>query len=229
MSSTLIYPQGIFRRHEIPVAEYLMSHKQALIDEFIAGYADLSDVTQDKRIQNMLGDRPVNELEMLETKVGDQIVHDVDSWKTFPFKYEHKDANIYVETDEQSASKYPTAYKLVKGFGANCPIAGYSCFAPQTALHRHTGVENRYGQYIRIHIPLIIPEGDVFFECNGEEITWSDIFGFNNQLVHSAYNYSDEYRLVFILDLDRVSIGMPPGESYNRELELNPKPFIRNK
>jgi aspartyl/asparaginyl beta-hydroxylase (cupin superfamily) len=102
--------------------------------------------------------------------------------------------------------------------------------APNTVLNRHTGPENRTGRFIRIHIPLIVPEGDVFLEVNGEEVKWDDLFGFNNQFVHSAYNNTDQYRLVFLLDLDREFIGMSPGEPWDERFEeLAIQPFVRKK
>ena len=93
---------------------------------------------------------------------------------------------------------------------------------------RHTGPENRNGKYVRIHIPLIIPEGDIFLEVNGEEVDWGDIFAFNNQLAHSSHNYSSEYRLIFLIDLEREFLGMPPGSVYDARLEKYAKPFLRN-
>ena len=103
--------------------------------------------------------------------------------------------------------------------------------APNTVLHRHTGPENRTGEYIRIHIPLIIPEGDLFFEVNGEEIDWSDIFAFNNQLAHSAHNLSNEHRMIFLIDIRRSRVGLPPGEPFNpdRHLYSMTQPFVRKK
>jgi hypothetical protein len=72
---------------------------------------------------------------------------------------------------------------------------------------------------------LIIPEGDIFLEVNGEKVDWSGLVGFNNQLAHSSWNLSNEYRLTFMIDLDREFIGMPPGSLYDDRLEKYAKPF----
>jgi hypothetical protein len=235
--TTTSWPQAIYKRSEIPVADYLMSYQQALTDEFIAGFDSLEHAIQTRGIDNLdrrkFGiplDYTVNQI---KTKVPgtDTYEPNVSSWKSVGFRYERHDNQVDISytLDENSeyAKCYPTAYKLIKEFGAHCPIANYSCMAPHSILHRHTGPENRTGKYIRIHIPLIIPVGDIFLEVNGEEVNWSDLFGFNNQLAHSSHNLSPYYRLIFLIDLDREYIGMSPGNVYNPMYERLAKPFIR--
>ena len=107
-----------------------------------------------------------------KSKDSDEYKPDLEltSWKNIGFRYERHteemDVNFTLSAESQYAKYYPTAYKLITEFGDKCPIANYSSFAPHTILNRHTGPENRNGKHIRIHIPLIIPEGDVFFEVN---------------------------------------------------------------
>jgi len=232
MARQLEYPQRYWRRDEIPVADYLMSHRQSLRDEFMAGFDTLEEAIKAQG-RNTL-DRPDQDPEMaaqfIRTKDDyGQLKPSLESWKNISLKYENKPANIFQMVTEADASKYPTAYKLVKEYGDDCPIANYSCLAPNSVIERHTGPENRDGEFVRIHIPLIIPKGDVFFECAGEEITWDDIWSFNNQLPHSAHNYTNEYRLCFLIDLRRSAIGMPPGPKYSKRHEVLCPPFVREK
>lgn len=137
-------------------------------------------------------------------------------WQAVMLKYTNEYANVKTLFPEID-TKFPTAYKLLEEFGDDCPIALYSCMAPQTVLNRHTGPENIEGKYIRVHVPLIIPKGELFMEINGDFVTWDDIFCFDNQFVHSAHNYTDEWRLIFFVDFNRESIGIPPGLPYNEE------------
>jgi hypothetical protein len=236
-NSWINWPQAIYKRSEIPVADYLMSHQKALTDEFLADFGNLKDAIETRGVANL--DRRQHGVPLEETasyiqtksSVTNEYENNVESWKSIPFRYERHDnvidSSYSLDENSEYAKKYPTAFKLTKEFGEHCPIANYSSMAPNSILHRHTGPENRSGKYIRIHIPLIIPKGDIFLEVNGEEVDWSDLFGFNNQLAHSSHNLSSEYRLIFLIDLDRVHIGMSPGKQYYPIYEKFAKPFIR--
>lgn len=237
--------KDIYLRHEISIGDYLMSHQQALRDEFMQGFDSLESAVKARCVQTMtrqyrsdmgLSEEKVKALDnLMQTKSddSDEFKPDLElkSWKSIPFRYERHtedaDINYTMNPESDYAKFYPTAYKLITEFGDKCPIAQYSTFAPNTILNRHTGPENRTGKYIRIHIPLIIPEGDVFLEVNGEEITWKDLFAFNNQKPHSAYNLTSEYRLIFLIDIEREHIGLPPGKEYDPADEFNIKPFVR--
>jgi hypothetical protein len=240
MASDLVLPKAIYHRNEIPNADYLMSFQQKLRDEFLQGFRSLEQVsnyigrpTLDRRGVGV----PLEETEYLiksKSQNSEEYETNIRGWLQVLFKYnrgeDNSPMNYKMSPQDGRALKYKTAYGLVQEFGEYCPIAHYSIMAPNTVLDRHTGPENRTGKYIRIHIPLIIPEGDVFLEVNGEEVTWNDLFGFNNQFVHSAHNYTNEYRLIFLIDLDREHIGMSPGEPYSEKFkELETIPFIRDK
>jgi Aspartyl/Asparaginyl beta-hydroxylase len=229
-------PQAIYKREEIPIADYLMSFQQDLIDDYMEGFSSLKEAilaqsfpVLDRRERG----QPLHETEhLIKTKdENGEFVPNVNAWQSGGIRYRHPDANIKSELDAKlpKAKKWKTACKIVEEFGEDCPIANYSAIAPNSVLGRHTGVENRTGVFVRFHIPLIIPIGDVFLEVNGEETTWDDCFAFNNQLPHSAHNYTDEYRLIFLIDFRRSRIGMPPAPAYDKRLELLAKPFNRNK
>jgi hypothetical protein len=234
------FPQGIYHRGEIPVADYFMSLREPLIKEFMRGFNTLEKAIKTRGTNNLdrqhMGvaiDRLYNVIRTLDPE-SQEYKNNFDAWKSIGFRYECHDPetipdiNWTMEENHIYAKLYPTAYGLVKKYGKYCPIANYSVMAPNSVLVRHTGPENRHGKYVRIHIPLIIPEGDIFLEVNGEEVNWSDIFAFNNQLAHSSHNYSSEYRLIFLIDLDREFLGMPPGSVYDERLEKYAKPFLRN-
>lgn len=233
--NNFVFPQAIYKRKEMQqIGDYLMSFQQNLIDEFMAGYASVKEactktgrMTMDRRQYGI--DLRVSSSILKTKNANGELKISPNSWKTVLFRYEKHfegyDVSYTVPEDHDYINRYPTACKLIKEFGANCPIAEYSSMAPNTVLERHTGPENRDGQYLRVHIPLIIPEGDIFLEVNGEVVDWSDIFGFNNQLAHSSWNMSPHYRVIFLIDLDREFIGLPKGEPYDPRLEEFAKPF----
>lgn len=220
----------IWRGDEIPIAGYLMEFQDALRKEFLDGFDSLEDAckkyTTDNLDLRMFGvglDETQQGVEIKNPETG-KFERNYTGWKSIQFKYGRHDEFIDFEfqrsDNDRIAKKYPTAHKLVKEYGEFCPIANYSILAPQTILNRHSGPENREGKFIRIHIPLIIPEGDIFLEASGEEVTWDNIWGFNNQHTHSAYNFSDEWRVVFMIDLDMAHIGMEPQAPFDPSIDL---------
>jgi hypothetical protein len=239
MSEQVEFPQAIYRRDEISVADYFMSLREALTNEFMAGFSTLEEAvntrgynTLDKQDLGISMDRMYGFIRTLDDG-SQEYKNNFDSWKTIGFRYECHDPNTCDvdwtrEEDDIYSKLYPTAYGLVKKYGKFCPIANYSIMAPNSVLVRHTGPENRDGKYVRIHIPLIIPEGDIFLEVNGEEVNWSDLFAFNNQLPHSSHNLSPHYRLVFLIDLEREFLGMPKSPPYDERYESQARPFLRD-
>lgn len=239
-------PQAVFRRHEIPIADYLMSFQDALLKEFLDVWGSLTSFhkygknsyAETKNIQKV-DDETIdiswNEAIRTKTKTlalsadDNETVANPNGWKAQSFKYTHPDANINESMPLTfRENKFPTSDKILKELGDDCPIASYSYLAPQTQIHRHTGVENRTGEFIRIHIPLIVPSGDIFFECNDDEVRWDDIFAFDNQLVHSAHNLTDQGRLIYLIDIRRIRAGVPPGQPWNSSRQRSTAPiYIR--
>ena len=106
--------------------------------------------------------------------------------------------------------RFPTAAKLIKEFGDDCPIMDYVMLKPKTILSRHTGATNIGSNRVRIHLPIFVPEGRCFLEINGKPIYWKDgPFGFNDEYVHSACNLTDEYRVIWMMDMERDKVGLP--------------------
>ena len=57
----------------------------------------------------------------------------------------------------------------------------------------------------RIHLGLIVPEGDVTFTCRGEDRKWEvgKCLAFNDFFEHSARNNTEEDRINLIVDIER--------------------------
>jgi len=214
-------PQRIFKRHEISISDYLMGFQQALKDEFLEPLKMYDDdcslnYATNVTIPSMQSRKDV------PVKILNYLVQNTDStpniemWKIKNFKYSNENTGIYfIEKDPDIVKKYPTAMKLIDEYGEDCLFAAYSLLGPDSKINRHTDPENRNGEFIRIHIPLIVPKGKVYFEVLGEIVTWDDIFAFNNQFVHSAHNNTPDWRLCFVIDIRRSRIGLPPGVHYD--------------
>lgn len=236
----ITFPKAIYRQHELPqhIVDYLLSKKQALIDDYVRGYDSFDQAVRGFLIYD--GDEEhkketskflsfVNHREELENSVDN-----VNRWIQVGFRYHSKNElenvvqDFLVDRDSDHAREFPTATEIVYELLDHCPLACYSVIHPRTVLKRHTGPENREGNFLRIHMPLIIPEGNVFLECNGDEVQFADgIFGFNNQLLHSSHNYSDHNRLVFIIDLSFEFLGLPHPGPFKPEYHTHALPYTK--
>lgn len=213
--------QTIWLREEIPIADELMSYAPKLLEEFLARHPDFIEGDFAKAVPY------INEHFDINT-----ILTEDYAWKIDGLKYTNVEKNIYTEFwewDKEIKDCYPTAIEMTKRYGADCPISVYSVIEKNNIIHRHTGIENRDSEFLRIHIPLLVPEGDIFFEVEGVEIDWSDLFGFDNQMIHSAYNYSNHRRLVYLIDIRRELLGIPQGEPFNPERQNLIPPFERGR
>lgn len=226
----------IWKREDIPVAEDLMSFKEGLIKDFMEGHSSLKEAVLTQcvnTIQPQYLNCPMEEaLKMLISRDPDTYkwAGTFESWKSVLIRnvVEIDGVRTFDETiDAESAKRYPTAMRLLEKYSDSCYGLVYSAMAPYTILRRHIGPENVDGKYARLHIPLIVPDGDLFLEVRGEETTWDDIFGFNNQYLHSAHNYTNEWRLVMIVDLLKDKIGMEEAYYHDEESKIGLVPFER--
>lgn len=93
--------------------------------------------------------------------------------------------------------------------------ATYSLLIAGGYIPVHKGLENHDSYAVRIHIPIIIPEhtkDQLFFECNGDIVYWTETFGFDNQAFHTARNKTNYNRLVFMVDISRKALDLPKQE-----------------
>jgi len=199
---------------DLPIFDYLSSFKDGLIADFLEYHQDW-DTTLKKAV-------------VVNYTQGDisHILSSKQAWKAQPLRYEHSPGGKVYENPEIDLY-FPTARKILDHFKGKLGIVVYSILEANSVIGRHTGPENRTGEYVRVHIPLIVPPGDIFLEVGGEEVDWSKPFGFNNQIIHSAHNYTPYRRLVFLIDIQRTAVGLSPGIPYNEVDEQEAPPFIR--
>lgn len=137
------------------------------------------------------------------------------SWTVFPLCYTFP-ANDITQRKfiDKTCAFVPVTTALLEGLGPLLRTALFSRLDPKTKLGTHTGWSDLANHVLRVHIPLIVPRGDV---CG----TWVDgcvetqdvgrIICFDDSKVHRAFNYSEsEERIVLIIDLKRPS-NLPKG------------------
>lgn len=213
------------------VLDFVESLRDGLTNDLLNQYEGDRHTQIDQVLQRS-DCRPVLE-EIYDVKITDDIKDNMirrgnkkgdQAWQAVNLKYgwdlpgKHS-LSYYGErpTDEGPSleESFPTAKKFLDEFAEEeITIATYSILTSNSAVYRHTGMENRKGSLLRCHIPLYVPPGDLFLEAAGDEITWDESFGFNNQFIHSAYNNTPEHRLCFIFDIDRERIGIPYGLNF---------------
>jgi hypothetical protein len=229
--------QLIWHRHELSIFKELLFFKEGLIKDYMEGYADHKEAILAQSENTISLDNYDNtQMNMAE---GMLVVRDpatlqwntnFTAWQSVGLKNVVKlngKVELYETMPDEQLAKYPTCKQMMDKYGDDLFGLVYSSIGPYSILQRHVGPENIDGEYIRIHIPLIVPEGDIFLEVQNHEVTWKDIFGFNNQYLHSAHNYSNEWRTIMIVDLSRKACGLPPGRHYSEGGQEREKPFVR--
>jgi hypothetical protein len=210
--------KSIWLREELSIADELLELVPALRQEFLEYHTDFIDGDFAKGKSYVNTEYDTNTVQSRP-----------ESWKMEAVQYTNPGAGIFktVVDDPVIKQRFPTAVELTKKWGKDCPTSTYSILEKNAVITRHADIENRTGEFVRIHIPLIVPPGDIFFEVEGVEIDWSDIFAFDNQFVHSAHNHSDHRRLVYLIDIRRTAIGLEPGVPTDFTRYDTVEPFVR--
>jgi hypothetical protein len=198
--------KNIYRGKELLHYDYLMSLRDDLREDFFNAHPEYSN---------------------LDDWAGDHYTK--DGWKISIIQYDNvndKEDKAGMRAEMAAAQlraakeKYPTVHdNILMKWGKDCIVCGYAALMPGAVIARHTGDENRHAKNIRIHIPLVVPDGDIGMEIYGEEVDWSDLFCFDNQKVHSVWNFTDKPRLILLLDLKRSVCGLPQGIPWTKESE----------
>lgn len=202
----------IWTRDEIPIADELESLIPELRNDFVNYHTDF--------YQNFASGTVYSNPNFNV----DDTMSSPGAWKIQCIRYNLPAFNFVRDFDVENI--YPSASALTKKYAGHVGCVSYNVLEANSFLRRHRDPENRDRRYVRIHLPLIIPEGDIFFEVNGIEITWTNIFAFDNLQLHSAYNFSPNRRLIFLIDLSRELLGFPPGKPYSYKEEIKTE-FVR--
>jgi hypothetical protein len=188
----------VWSRNEISIGDELMTLVPKLTEEFLNYHKDF-DTTFSKGVSYASG----NPLAILDE-------NEKAKWKVEGLRYslpeQRIEHNLFL--DETTEKNFPTAAALTKKFQKECGCSGYSILESGGVIKPHVDIENRSRKTIRIHIPLIIPESGCSFDVQGQKLEWTDLFGFDNGVIHSAQNQSDKRRLIYIIDITKSFLGI---------------------
>jgi hypothetical protein len=182
--------KNIYFGQEIKIYQELVALQPKLLLDFLTAHADFTTVKPYSGVMPLSGEMQVSVIRYNNNAM--DLV------------------NVPAKITANAESLYPTAFNLVSQY-PDCKMAAYSILYPDSIIGRHTDVEFRSNTHIKIHIPLSIPTGDIGFEVAGETADWSDLFAFDTQKMHSAWNNTTEPRIVFIFDLPRALCNLPDG------------------
>ena len=81
---------------------------------------------------------------------------------------------------------------------------GISILKPHSATPNHAHTDNSWSNKIIVHLPLIIPDGDVGFWVDGKIHRWKvgELFAFDITKPHYGFNNTDQDRVILILDFN---------------------------
>ena len=185
--------QTIWSRGEISIADELMELAPKLTQEFLEYHKDF-----DTTFSGGISYAASNPEAILDE-------HEKDVWKVEGLRYSLPEKNIEQNMFLQPKTRmiFPTASSLTQKYIAHVGCSGYSVLDAAGIIKPHVDIENSSRKTVRIHIPLIIPEGDIALEVGGIKQDWSNLFAFDNAELHSAYNKTNKRRLIYILDISR--------------------------
>jgi aspartyl/asparaginyl beta-hydroxylase (cupin superfamily) len=96
---------------------------------------------------------------------------------------------------------FPVSTELVRE-GPTHKASGWLLLHPHssTPVHKH----DDWGKKIILHIPMVIPDGDVGFNVDGKVHRWvpKEPFAFDVTQTHYGFNNTDNLRAIFVLDFD---------------------------
>jgi aspartyl/asparaginyl beta-hydroxylase (cupin superfamily) len=120
-------------------------------------------------------------------------------WRAIALWWDYEPSPIYQKL-------FPFTTELLRN-GPTHRATGWLILKPhsRTPLHNHID----WGRKIILHLPMIIPEGDVGFWVGGKLHRWvpGELFAFDISKDHYGFNNTDEERAMLVLDFDADEWG----------------------
>tara|TARA_X000001036_G_scaffold156015_1_gene148247 strand:- start:665 stop:1513 length:849 start_codon:yes stop_codon:yes gene_type:complete len=157
---------------------------------------------------------------------------EIGAWKQLPIMYNktwvargNVDRKVKIEditfgttgAYENCKQNYPKTTELITKIRTHYGTdsvnkATFSLLTADSRIPVHTGIENKKSEYVRCHVPVIVPKHtrkELFLEVGGDRVYWSETWGFDNQTYHTATNKTPYHRLIFLIDISRKALSLP--------------------
>ena len=113
-------------------------------------------------------------------------------------------ALVHERAPTEHAERFPQTLAMLAGLE---PInVGISTLEPHSQTGRHKDDDHRY---YRVHIPLVVPRGDVGLAIGRSVLRWrlGHIFIIDDTVYHNAFNRTRDERIVLLVDVPRRRDG----------------------
>jgi aspartyl/asparaginyl beta-hydroxylase (cupin superfamily) len=106
--------------------------------------------------------------------------------------------------------KFPFLFELVEKISGVTSIS-YSLLKPGTHIVPHKGYDDYSQKVYRFHMGMIIPEGDIGIRVEKDIRKWKNAksFVFDDFMIHEAWNFTCQNRLVLIIDFLKDENKLP--------------------
>lgn len=115
-------------------------------------------------------------------------------WRAIALWWDYEPSPIYQKL-------FPFTTELLRN-GPTHRATGWLILKPQSETPKHVHAD--WGRKIILHLPMIIPKGDVGFWVNGKIHRWvpGELFAFDVTQEHYGFNHTDGERSMLVLDFD---------------------------
>lgn len=101
----------------------------------------------------------------------------------------------------ERCKKFPFLFELVGKISGVISVS-YSLLKPGTHIVPHKGYDDYSEKMYRFHMGMIVPEGDIGIRVEKDIRKWENAksFVFDDFMIHEAWNFTCQNRLVLIID-----------------------------
>lgn len=197
-SDNIIEKYHMISNNKYPNMKYIHDNRKIIIEE-------LQNILHKKVWTNWINYDNINNIPTLNKTSRNDIIaymnanicslNSTSSWKIFCLL-------LYGEPILENVKYFPKTIKLFQNMPEIINV-GLSCLEPHSETTLHKAYNNKI---CRCHIPLIIPKGNknkLGLKVNNDILDWNDYFIFDDTFYHKAWNYTDEHRIVLLIDLKK--------------------------
>ncbi len=123
-------------------------------------------------------------------------------WEVFGL-FLSKDVSTLINTNLPSFTECTFTKNLISQNVSNHGTAGFSVLKANSTIKPHEGIKSKY---FRMHLGLEVPEGDLgILTASHGLLKWEKgkAFYFDDNLLHEAWNKTNQDRVVLLMDFER--------------------------